>query len=176
MLITALIAGAASLSTLSSSLSQSDATGSVAVMALRQDCSASAPGIRINVSGLKDRSGRLKLELYPANSDDFLRSSRDLLKSGKVFRRVVTAVPPIGIVSLCVSTPAPGRYAVVVIHKRDGAAKFNIVHDGVGLPGIDRIGRHRPGYEQAMVLVSNQVVTVSMRMQYLHGIVGFRPE
>ncbi len=154
------------------------------VAALRDDCAASAPGVRINVSGLKDRSGRLNLELYPANANDFLKGAPELLKEGKVFRRVVAAVPPkgsangpaSGIVSLCVPTPGPGRYAVVVIHKRDGAAKFNISNDGVGLPGSGRIGRRRPGYEQAVVLVSDRVTTVPLQMQYLHGLAGFKPE
>lgn len=175
MLITALLATVAAPLAPAARLSARPSEGAP-VAALRNDCAAWEPGVRINVSGLKDRSGRLKLELYPANTDDFLKDSNALLKAGKVFRRVVTAVPPGGVVSLCVFAPTPGRYAVVVIHKRDGASKFSIMNDGVGLAGADSIGRRRPRYEQAVVLVPNAVTTVAMRMQYLHGLAGFRPE
>ncbi|MBD8617638.1 DUF2141 domain-containing protein [Sphingomonas sp. CFBP 13728] len=142
---------------------------------LHNDCAASEPGIRIDVSGLRDRSGRLKLELYPANADDFLADDDALLRAGKVFRRVVTAVPPDGMVSLCVAVPRPGRYAVLVIHKRDGSRAFSISNDGVGLPGSQHIGRHRPPIEQAIVTVPETLAIVTARMQYLRGIAGFKP-
>jgi len=51
------------------------------------------PAIRANVSGLKDRSGELKLELYPANDADFLKDDRDLIKEGKFFRRIRVPTP-----------------------------------------------------------------------------------
>ncbi len=59
----------------------------------RDDCAASEPGIRVTVSGLRDQRGRLKLELYPAEAADFLAKDEALLRAGKVFRRIVTAVP-----------------------------------------------------------------------------------
>ena len=59
----------------------------------RDDCAASEPGIRVTVSGLRDQRGRLKLELYPAEATDFLAKDEALLPAGKLFRRIVTAVP-----------------------------------------------------------------------------------
>ncbi|KAK0359375.1 hypothetical protein LTR94_031578, partial [Friedmanniomyces endolithicus] len=56
------------------------------------------PAIRVNVVGLKDRTGRLKLELYPANDDDFLKDDRDLRAEGKFFRRVWADMPASGAV------------------------------------------------------------------------------
>ena len=42
----------------------------------RDDCTASEPGIRMTVSGLRDQRGSLTLELYPANENDFLAKVR----------------------------------------------------------------------------------------------------
>ena len=42
------------------------------------------PAILANISGLKDRKGRLRLELYPADKADFLKDDRDLIAEGKV--------------------------------------------------------------------------------------------
>jgi uncharacterized protein (DUF2141 family) len=138
-----------------------------------QDCRASAPGIRVNISGLKDRVGQLKLELYPANQADFLQDDQALLKAGKVFRRVQSAIPQQGDVSLCIAAPHAGRYAVIVIHERDGKPKFTIARDGIGVPGSNRLGRSRPTVDQAAVTVDGHVITVAARMQYLRGLAGF---
>ena len=142
--------------------------------ASRDDCAASEPGIRMTVSGLRDQSGRLKLELYPAGESDFLAKDDALLRAGKVFRRVVAAVPPHARdVSLCINVPRPGRYAVLVIHKRNGNRRFSIDDDGVSLPGSQHIGRRRPPFGQAIVTVGDEVTTVAAPMQYRHGLAGF---
>lgn len=124
--------------------------------------------------GLRDQSGRLKLELYSADESDFLAKDDALLRAGKVFRRVVVAVPPHARdVSLCVNVPRPGRYAVLVVHKRSGNRRFSVDDDGVSLPGSQHIGRRRPPFGQAIVTVGDEVTTVAAPMQYLHGLAGF---
>ena len=143
--------------------------------ASRDDCATSEPGVRMTVSGLRDQSGRLKLELYPANENDFLANDTELLRAGKVFRRVVTAVPShTRAVTLCVNVPRPGRYAVFVVHKRSGNRSFSIDDDGVSLPGSEHIGRTRPPFEQAIVTVGDDVTTVAAPMQYRRGLAGFK--
>ena len=142
--------------------------------ASRDDCATSDPGIRLTVSGLRDQSGRLKLELYPAGESDFFAKDDSLLRAGKVFRRVVAAVPPHARdVSLCVNVPRPGRYAVLVIHKRSANRRFSIDSDGVSLPGSQHIGGRRPPFGQAMINIGDEVTTVAAPMQYLHGLAGF---
>lgn len=138
------------------------------------DCAASEPGIRRTVSGLRDQSGRLKTELYPADESDFLAKDDALPRAGKVFRRVVVAVPPHARgVSLCANVPRRGRYVVLVIHKRSGNRRFSIDDDGVSLPSSQQIGRRRPPFGQAIVTVGDEVTTIAAPMQYLHGLAGF---
>ena len=133
------------------------------------------PAIQVNVLGLKDRTGRLKVELYPANDDDFLKDDRDLVREGKFFRRVWAQTPATGSVALCIKAPAPGRYALLLTHDRDGKNKFNFWRDGAGFPSNTKLGRTRPKLAQAVIAVGGGVAGTSIRVQYLRGLGGFSP-
>ena len=137
--------------------------------------SGGGPAIRVNVDGLKDRVGELKLELYPANDADFLKDDRDLIKEGKFFRRVRVPTPATGPIALCIKAPTPGRYALLFTHNRDGKNKFNFWSDGAGFPSNERLGRARPKLEMATITVPEGVVTTDIHAQYLRGLGGFAP-
>ncbi|QKR98770.1 DUF2141 domain-containing protein [Sphingomonas sp. CL5.1] len=133
------------------------------------DACVNGPGIRAEIVGMKDRQGSLKLELFPATEQDFLRDDHDLLAEGKVFRRVWVATPHTGPVVMCIRVPHPGSYAILFTHDRDGKNKFNFWTDGAGVPGNQKLGRSRPKLANALVNVGNGVTTVVIRAQYLHG-------
>lgn len=133
------------------------------------------PAIRVNVTGLKDRTGRLKLELYPANDTDFLRDDRDLIREGKTFRRVWANMPPSGPVSICIRVPRPGRYGLFFTHDRDGKNKFDIWSDGAGVASNSRIGASKPKLAASQVDVGVGTTTVNIVAQYVHGLSGFAP-
>ena len=133
------------------------------------------PAIQVNVQDLKDRRGQLKLELYPANDADFMRSDTDLLAEGKIFRRVTVDAPVAGRVALCIRVPHPGRYALLFIHSRRAQDKFDFWYDGVGQRSNTRIGRARPLASNAAVEVGGGVVAIDIKTQYLRGLGGFSP-
>jgi len=138
-------------------------------------CTGGGPQVEVSVTGLKDRKGNLKLELYPANQADWIKDDRDLVAEGKPFRRVQVPTPASGAVQLCIRAPAAGRWALLFTHDRDGKNKFNVWSDGVGVVSNARIGRAKPGYNQALVDVGAGGTSVSIRAQYLKGIGGFGP-
>lgn len=141
------------------------------------DCRASEPGpaLRLEVLGLKDQRGMLRLELYPANDEDYLAPAKGLIAAGKVFRRVELAVPPQADPVLCIRAPQAGRYAVALLHDRDGNRKFSPFTDGVTAPGtIPNLGRGRPRASDATVSIGPGVSRATARMQYLRGF-GFAP-
>ncbi|NYD88263.1 DUF2141 domain-containing protein [Sphingomonas melonis] len=146
---------------------------------LGSDAAACKPGggpaILAQIAGLKDRKGRIKLELYPADEADFLADDTVLLAAGKTFRRVWTTIPPSGQVQVCIRVPRPGRYALLVTHDRDGKNKFNFFADGAGFPGPGKIGMSRPKVERALVDVGSSTAERTVQMQYLHGLGGFSP-
>lgn len=150
--------------------------GAAAAQVLGSDaaaCSArQGPAIQATITGLKDRQGTIKLELYPANEEDFLKHDNKLRAEGKLFRRVQVETPASGNPVLCIRVPAPGRYALFFGHDRDGKRKFNFWSDGAGFPGNQRIGRARPKLANAIIDVGGGVTTTNIRAQYLRGLLG----
>lgn len=132
------------------------------------------PAVQVNVHGLKDRTGELWLELYPANDEDYLRTDTDLVAEGKAFRRTRSRLPISGSISICVRAPQAGSYALLLRHNRVGRDKFSFWTDGVGLPANQALVRHRPTVEMARVSAGSGVTILNIRMQYLRGL-GFYP-
>lgn len=142
------------------------------------DGSCAYPGgvrLYVNVVGLKDRTGRLKVELYPPNETDFLRDDTLLKREGKQMRRVWAPMPQSGPVRVCIRAPYGGLWAVLFTHDRDGKNKFNFWQDGAGLPSNQRLGRSRPKVRQALVNIAPQGGQITIRAQYLKGLGGFGP-
>src|SRR3546814_20410198 len=59
------------------------------------------PAVLVNVSGFKDRAGRMKLELYPAPEADWLAHRQTPEGAGKNFRRFGADGPACGPAALC---------------------------------------------------------------------------
>jgi uncharacterized protein (DUF2141 family) len=133
------------------------------------------PAFVIDVTGLKDRRGLIRVELYPANDHDFLADDNVLIAAGKAFARVERPVPPEGPVELCIRAPAPGTYALSLLHDRDGNRKFGLSTDGVGFPGNPRIGLGKPRATEASAGVGTGLHHLSVRMNYRRGLFSFGP-
>ncbi len=132
------------------------------------------PSFLVEILGLKDRQGNLKLEVYPANDRDFLADDNVLVAAGKTFRRVEVPVPQSGVPQLCVRLPGPGVYAVTVLHDRDGNRKFGWRVDGIGFAGNPRLGWSKPKAASASVRAGNGPTPLSIRLNYQHGL-GMKP-
>ncbi|MDF0542146.1 DUF2141 domain-containing protein [Sphingobium sp. H39-3-25] len=133
------------------------------------------PAFMVDVIGLKDRQGRLKLEVYPANDADFLQDDNILISQGKTFRRVELPVPGSGPVQLCVRLPAPGRYAVMLLHDRDGNRKFSLSVDGVGFGSNPRLGMGKPKASAAAIVAGASITRERIVMNYRRGLLSFGP-
>jgi uncharacterized protein (DUF2141 family) len=138
-------------------------------------CVDGEPSIRVTATGLRDRTGRVKLELFPASGEDFLKDDTQLRREGKLFRRVWARTPKEGPVVICIRVPGRGRYALLFTHDRDGRNKFDFFQDGAGFPSNRRIGRSWPLLSDGEVNVGSGGTQVSVRVQYLRGMSGFAP-
>lgn len=132
------------------------------------------PAFLVGVNGLKDRTGTLKLEVYPANDRDFLADDNDLVAAGKTFRRVEATVPRTGTPTLCVRVPGPGRYAVTVLHDRDSNRKFGWRVDGIGFASNPKLGLGKPKAARASASAGSAPTRIDVVMNYQRGL-GMRP-
>lgn len=132
------------------------------------------PAFIVDASGLKDRKGLLKLEVYPANNDDFLADDNVLIMAGKTFRRVEIPITSTGHVQACIRLPAAGRYAVSVLHDRDANRKFGWRVDGIGFSGNPKLGLSEPTAAKASAIAGPGLTKLSIVLNYQHGL-GMRP-
>lgn len=133
------------------------------------------PAYLLSVTGLKDRSGNLKLELYPSNDADFLQDDNVLINAGKAFARVEVPVPASDPVNLCIRAPRPGSYSLVLMHDRDSNRKFGLSIDGIAFPGDPRMCWGRPKADKARAVVGSTPVRLPVTMQYRRSLVCFGP-
>ncbi len=134
----------------------------------------SGPSFLVTVDGLKDRVGRLKLEVYPANDSDFLADDNVLVGAGKTFRRVEVNVPANGTPILCVRLPGPGTYGVSLLHDRDMNHKFGWRTDGIGFAGNPKLGWGKPSARSASATAGNAPTPITIVLNYRRGL-GMRP-
>ncbi len=110
---------------------------------------ASGPSVLVRVHGFKDRSGNVRVELYPATPDDFLASRTKLTEEGKVFKRIDVPTPADDDAHICVELPDFGSYALSVLHDRNASGKLDPFSDGFGFPNNPKLGMSKPDVEEA---------------------------
>jgi uncharacterized protein (DUF2141 family) len=132
------------------------------------------PAFLVNVQGLYDRQGRIKVEVYPPNNQDFLADDNVLINAGKTFRRVDVPTPAQGPIQLCIRVPQAGAYSLMVLHDRDSNHRFGLHGDGVGFGGNPRLGLSRPSAAATRVVAGPHVTPINVVINYRRGM-AFRP-
>lgn len=139
-------------------------------------CRAGEPGpaFLVNVQGLHDRQGRIKLEVYPSNNQDFLADDNVLINAGKVFRRVDVPLPASGPVQLCIRVPQAGAYSLMVLHDRDSNHRFGLSGDGIGFGGNPGLRWGRPSAAETRVAAGPGITRIDVVINYRRGM-AYRP-
>lgn len=136
----------------------------------------SGPALLAAIGGFKDRTGNVRIELYPPAVDaDFLTSSKVLIAAGKTFRRVEIPVPASGDVTLCIRAPHAGDFAVSVLHDRKGDGKFAATSDGAGFGNNPKLGLSKPKAAAATLAVGPGVTETRIVLNYYKGLLSFGP-
>lgn len=132
---------------------------------LGQCAEGKGPAVRITVTGLKSSDGLLFVRAYPANSADWLKSKRYVMR--------VDAKPQAGSMAVCVPLPAPGAYSIAVQHDANGNSKTDVSTDGAGMsnnPGIKKIlglVPRPPSVEQTRFTAGEGITRMTINMQYM---------
>ena len=132
------------------------------------------PAILIEPIGLKDRTGLLRLELYPAIEGDFLADDNILIEAGKTFARVDMPMPATGQPTICIRVPHAGAYSLSLLHDRNSNLKFDISTDGIGFPGDPRLGWSKPKASEARIVAAPGITRATITLNYRRGL-SMRP-
>jgi uncharacterized protein (DUF2141 family) len=131
-------------------------------------CSAGAdrPAMLVKITGLKARTGILRVQSYGGDPSRFF-------DKGTYLERVEVRPPASGPIEVCMPVPRSGGYAVSVRHDINGSGKSDM-KDGAGLSGnpdvslLDLIFKRKPSPQQVTVEVRG-LAQVPVVMNYVHG-------
>ncbi len=137
--------------------------------------SETGPAFLVTATGLKDRKGTLRVEVYPADDADFLADDNVLVAAGKTFRRVEVPVTASGPAVVCVRVPAPGVYTLSLLHDRDGNRKFSLASDGLGFPNDPVLHLGPPLASAVRAIAGREPTPLAIRLNYHHGLLAFGP-
>jgi uncharacterized protein (DUF2141 family) len=140
-----------------------------AAAALGPDAAACSPGanrpaVLVSINGFKNRVGKLRVQLYGNNPQDFLAK-------GKKLKRIDLPVTRAGAMNVCVAVPKPGIYAVSVHHDADGDGKRGW-NDGGGFTGNPHLSmlKLKPSLRQTAISVGTGTKTVPVVLNYRSGL------
>lgn len=125
-------------------------------------CEGRGPAVRINVSGIKNSTGNMRVQIYRAVQSDWLEKDR------WVYR--IEAPARAGSMSFCMPVPRAGNYAVAIRHDANNNRDTDIFADGGGMsnnPSVNIFNLGRPSYRKTAFSVGNEVRTIDIRMRYL---------
>ena len=123
----------------------------------------------IDVIGLKDTTGELRVEIYPATKEDFLQDLDTLRAQGKPFHRVHMAVTGSDM-QVCIRAPGPGRWSVAVIHSRGGKRKFDWHSDGAGFGNNPSFVFGKPDWSDTVVTFGTTPISLRIAPRYFRGL------
>ncbi len=116
------------------------------------------PDIRVNVGELRNSKGNVRVSLYNHVPEDFLA------KGTKIARLDVPADED-G-VSVCVSVPKPGIYALAVLHDTNANGRFNLTSDGGGFSRNPKILFSQPSHDEVAFFVGLEGMEQDIEVNY----------
>jgi uncharacterized protein (DUF2141 family) len=122
------------------------------------------PSILVKVTGLKSRSGKVRVRTFGGSPDTYFDKT-------KALKRLELPVPASGPIDICMPVSGPGVYAVDVRHDANNNGKTDRA-DGAGASGnpqvslIDIIFKRKPPARQVQVIVGNGTAVVPVQVKY----------
>jgi uncharacterized protein (DUF2141 family) len=121
------------------------------------------PAVLVNVTGLKNQRGKVRVQLYGSNPAEFLAK-------GKKVHRVEVAARGTSM-PICIAVPKVGRYAIAVRHDADANGKSGW-NDGGGFSRNPKLSLTdlKPSYSEVAINVGGGVTPITVVMNYRQGL------
>ncbi len=129
---------------------------------LSRCASGKGPVVLVNVRGIKESTGKIRVQSYPATPSAWL-------SKGRWLHRIETSASA-GSMNICVPVPAEGKFGIAVRHDRNGNGKTDISQDGGGFsnnPKISIFNLGKPSINKAAFVAGPGVTRITINMQYM---------
>ena len=130
---------------------------------MRACAPGAGPAILVTVNGVKNASGKVRVQVYNGTKADWLESGRWLNRIELPARE--------GRMTVCLPVPSSGDYAVAVRHDVNGNNKTDIRSDGGAMsndPSINIFNLGKPGVNKTRFAVGEGVTAIAVTMKYLN--------
>ncbi|WCT72841.1 DUF2141 domain-containing protein [Sphingomonas naphthae] len=128
---------------------------------------AHRPAMLVKVTGLKARTGVIRVQSYGGDPANFF-------DKGSYLKRIEVRAPASGTIEVCVPVEREGVYAVSVRHDVNGSGKSDM-SDGGGMSGNpdlsmwDVMFKRKPDPARVSVRVRDGIAVVPVTLRYLQG-------
>lgn len=126
-------------------------------------CSAGkGPAVLVSVRGVKESTGKVRVQSYPATGSAWLAKGRWLHR--------VESRANAGVMNFCVPVPAEGKYGIAVRHDRNANGKTDISQDGGGFsnnPSINILNLGKPAVSKVAFVAGPGVTRIAINLKYM---------
>lgn len=138
----------------------------VAGQEINNDLSQCAPGkgpaVLVSVRGIKENSGKVRVQSYPASGSAWLAKGRWLHR--------IESRANSGTMNFCVPVPATGKYGIAVRHDLNANGKTDISKDGGGFsnnPSINILNLGKPSVNKVSFQAGPGVTRITINLRYM---------
>lgn len=120
------------------------------------------PAVLVNVRGIKESSGKIRVQSYPATSGAWLAKGRWLHR--------VEGRASAGSVNICIPVPSEGKYGIAVRHDLNGNGKTDITQDGGGFsnnPSLSILNLGKPSVNKVAFEAGPGITKITVNLKYM---------
>jgi uncharacterized protein (DUF2141 family) len=120
------------------------------------------PAVLVSVRGVKESTGQIRVQSYPATGSAWLTKGRWLHR--------VESRASAGNMTFCVPVPSEGTYGIAVRHDRNANGKTDIREDGGGFsnnPSINIFNLGKPSASKVAFQAGPGVTRISINLKYM---------
>lgn len=120
------------------------------------------PAVLVSVNGIKEASGLVRVQSYPATGNAWLAKGRWLHR--------IESRADSGTMKFCVPVPAAGTYGIAVRHDVNANGKTDIRKDGGGFsnnPSINILNLGKPSVNKVTFQAGPGVTRITINMRYM---------
>jgi uncharacterized protein (DUF2141 family) len=120
------------------------------------------PAVLVSVRGVKESSGKVRVQSYPATGSAWLAKGRWLHR--------VESRANAGVMNFCLPVPAEGKYGIAVRHDRNANGKTDISQDGGGFsnnPSINILNLGKPSVSKVAFVAGPGVTRIAINLKYM---------